>query len=430
MKIQHPKSFKKPAQNTEAPALILDQVFYVNYLHGVDMIKAQRRIFKVSEIVPADYNPRKINKKSMKGLTKSLDKFGYLQDIIVNIRDQKNKIVGGHQRLTALGLPPDEEIECTIVDLSDIQEKALNIALNNKHISGEYTEELKDILSDLSANFEDFEELNFDDLAVEFDFNFEEEPPGDGDNVPEVVEDPVIKLGDLIELGGHRLLCGDSTDKEQVEKLMGGEKADMVFTDPPYGISLIKNKTGKVGGGTKQYPTKEFSKIIDDDKPFDPTFIKNYSDKLIIWGGNYYIDKLENSRCWFIWNKNHPVDRTFCGCELAWTNLDRHSKIYSSTWDGYTKEGESGSKVHPSQKPIKLCADILIDTTEENECILDLFLGSGTTLIACEKTNRKCYGMELDEKYCQVIIQRWCDYTEKTEIKINGETVNWTEYKK
>jgi len=138
------------------------------------MIKPERKIFKAGDLLPADYNPRKIDKKQKQGLEKSLDKFGYLQDIIVNIRDDKNIIVGGHQRLKALNLPKSEEIECTIVDLSETEEKALNIALNNKNISGEYDQEaLEKILSELQ-DWEGFDDLNFDDLVKDFDFDFDE----------------------------------------------------------------------------------------------------------------------------------------------------------------------------------------------------------------------------------------------------------------
>jgi DNA modification methylase len=258
-----------------------------------------------------------------------------------------------------------------------------------------------------------------------------EESEEDRQKADEIPDSPLeihIKTGDLIELGAHRLLCGDSTSAKDVKKLMEKEKADMVFTDPPYGINLIKGKAGKVGGGTKRYPTKEFKQIINDDQEFDPRFMLDYANVAIIWGGNYYANKLSNGRCWFIWDKRHPVDRTFCGCELAWTNLDKHSKIYACVWDGYTKEGESESKKHPSQKPVKLYTDILLDISERSNIILDLFLGSGTTMIACEKTNRRCFAMEIDPQYCQVSVQRWVDFTGQDEIKINGQTVSWSEY--
>lgn len=417
------------------------------------MIKAQRKIFKVSEIVPADYNPRKINKKSLKGLTKSLDKFGYLQDIIVNIRDQKNRIVGGHQRLTALGLPPDEEIECTIVDLSEMQEKALNIALNNKHTSGEYTEGLEDILADLSANFEDFNELNFDDLASEFDFNFDDEPPGDGDDVPDVVEDPVIKLGDLIEMGGHRLLCGDSTKKEDVEKLMDGEEPNTMVTDPPYGVNLDQSWRDKALGNKAL--GKGNASIVENDDRADWFEVWDLfkGDIAYVWHASSFTDVVMDSlrranfeiKQQIIWNKSIMVmgrsDYHFkhepCWYAVRknkthnWLGDRKQTTIWDAAPPNHIMGGSKEDKTdHPTQKPILLYEKAFLNHTNKGEYIYEPFGGSGTSIICAEKLNRRSLTMELDEKYCQVIIQRWCDYTEKTEIKINGEEVNWTEYKK
>ena len=208
------------------------------------MIRPTRQIFSVSDITPASYNPRKISKKQQAGLSASLDRFGYLQDIIVNIRGGLNVIVGGHKRLEALGLPAGEEIECTVVDLSPIEEKALNIALNNRHTAGEYDQDgLEKILIELKEEWAEFDELNFDDLATEFDFDLEpgEEPLGDGDKIPEEPGVVVIKRGDLIELGDHRVLCGDSTDSEQLRLLMDGEKWDCLIFDPPYELEELYN---------------------------------------------------------------------------------------------------------------------------------------------------------------------------------------------
>jgi DNA modification methylase len=248
----------------------------------------------------------------------------------------------------------------------------------------------------------------------------------DEDAVPDVPDEPTTKLGDIYQLGKHRLMCGDSTSIDAVDKLMDGQKADMVFTDPPYGIDVV-NKNGKVGGGTAKYPTAKFSKIIGDSttdtaKEFYNTCIALGFDKFIIWGGNYFTDFLKPNRCWVVWFKNHVTERTFANCELAWTNIDHNAKTYSSTWDGYTKEGESGSKIHPSQKPVKLCADVLQDFTKKENIVFDGFLGSGSTLIVCEKLNRFCYGIELDPKYCDVIVKRWEDFTGKKAVLLT-ETV-------
>lgn len=157
------------------------------------MIKPKRKIFKAGELLPADYNPRKINAKSRQGLEKSLDRFGYLQDIIVNTKT--GNIVGGHQRLKALNLKKSDEIECTVVELSEIEEKALNVALNNRHTSGEYDQEgLEKILSELQ-DWEGFDDLNFDDLVGEFNFNQDIEIKEDTSGIKSSVKDECPKCG-------------------------------------------------------------------------------------------------------------------------------------------------------------------------------------------------------------------------------------------
>lgn len=420
------------------------------------MIKAKRKIFKVSELVPADYNPRKIDKKQRSGLKKSLDKFGYLQDIIVNIRDDKNIIVGGHRRLEELRFDLSEEIECTIVDLNELQEKALNVSLNNRYISGDYDSEgLEKILAELKDGLEDFDELNFDDLAVEYDFSFEEdEQKSDGDNIPEVPETPIIKLGDLIEMGGHRLLCGDSTDINQVERLMEGEKADMVFTDPPYNVAYtsrvfktkIKNDNLNFSDFDR-FINKVFKNIyasmaensvayIFHALPqFNFSQVQNFEweiNNIIIWvkdipafpKGHY---NWQYEPIFFLL-KGQPKWKGDKTQTNVWEVRAIHSAMsHDDNGKKWFSGGLKGLTLHPTQKPIKLAERAI--SNHKCDSVLDLFLGSGSTLIACEKTNHKCYGMELDEKYCQVIIQRWCDYTGKSKIKINGESVDWNEYR-
>lgn len=408
------------------------------------MVKAKRKIFKVSEITPADYNPRKISDKQRSGLKKSLSKFGYLQDIIVNVRNGKNIIVGGHRRLEELGLPQGDEIECTIVDLSERDEKALNVALNNKHTSGEYDpEKLEEILKEIS-DYEDFNDLNLDDLVDEFGLDLSDGNQNEKDDLlPPEPDNVIIKKGDLIELGNHRLLCGDSTCKADVERLMNGEKCDMVFTDPPYGIDVVQwNHVG--GGGPTKFGTvgaknivdaKTYSKIEGDEttetaKKFYLTCFDIGFKNIVLWGGNYFTDFLHPSRCWIVWDKE--MTGNFSEAEMAWTSFSKGGiKVFKFLWNGLSREGnrkdELKGRVHPTQKPVGLFQKIF-ERFDGFKTIYDGFLGSGTTLIACEKTNRKCYGMELDEKYCQVIIRRWCDYTEKDEIKINGKAVSWKAY--
>ena len=375
---------------------------------------------EIGKINPAVYNPRKDLKPGdpeYDKLKKSILEFDIVEPLVWNKRT--GNLVGGHQRLKILKELGIKEVEVSVVDLSEVKEKALNLALNK--IQGEWDlPRLKDLLEELDTGDFDIEITGFDIKEIEDLMNQLYQPEEgliDDDAVPEAVES-ISRRGDLWSLGNHRLLCGDSTLKADVVRLMGGEKADMVFTDPPYGINLIKGASGKVGGGTKQYPTRRFDSIANDNQFFAPNLLFGLSEQLVIWGGNYCADKLPPSRCWFIWDKNHPIDRTFANCELAWTNLDRHSKVFHSTWDGYTKEGEDGSKVHPTQKPIKLFLYILSEI--KGNTVLDLFGGSGSTLIACEKLGRRCYMMEIDEHYCDVIIERWQQYTGNQAVKLDG----------
>lgn len=395
--------------------------------------KAKRKIFKVSDIVPADYNPRNIRKKAMKGLQTSVGKFGYLQDVIVNVRDGKNVIVGGHKRLEAMGLDPLGEIECTVVDLDSKDEKALNVALNSRHISGEFDEKLlNDLLADISEH-ESFNDLNFDDLVLEFGFD-KKRNSGKDDEVPPVHENTVIKVGDLIEMGDHRLLCGDSTDKEQVERLMGGKKADMVFTDPPYSIRYQSKMRTK----TEQFKELKNDDVILDIAPIIEIYSKGW---VFVWTSWKVQDKWINQLSslgyptnMVIWYKPGggmgDLKKTFSTDYEVALVYHRGAELCGKRIGSVWKIGKDGATtyLHPTQKPVELTEEVIDKTTTKLNVVLDIFLGSGSTLIACEKTNRKCYGMELDEKYCQVIIQRWCDFTGIDKIKINGYDASWKKF--
>ena len=187
-------------------------------------------------------------------------------------------------------------------------------------------------------------------------------------------------------------------------------KADLVFTDPPYGISIV-NDNGKIGRGNLA-KNKVYPKVIGDDtteitqKAYD--ILKNISDKLIIWGGNYFTDFLDFSDGWLIWDKRCGMNSNyFADGEMAYCSFHTPVRIYRQLWNGMIREGEHEERVHPTQKPVKMLTEILQDFSNENDTVLDVFGGSGSTLIACEQTKRKCRMMELDEHYCDVIIKRW-----------------------
>lgn len=431
---------------------------------------------KLNDLTPAAYNPRKISDEQLQRLKKSLAEFGDLSGIVFNRRT--GNIVGGHQRLKCL--PPDAKIEKkdlkeksktgTVsqgfiilegekytyreVNWDEATEKTANIAANKQ--GGEWDDDkLASLLQELSnMPIFDSDLIGFDTKEIdELISQITGEGQIDDDEIPEVDGETITKTGDLYILGNHRLLCGDATKKEDVERLMGGKKADMVFTDPPYGINIVKgNKLGgkgtigssnknKIGrmrqpggkskgtvGGKGIIKPRLYRHIINDDKPFDPSFLMELAPTIILWGGNCYASRLPNSNGWLVWDKGTSPNTTFSACELAYTNKGNHIKKYEHRWSGMCRAGgrkeELQDRVHPTQKPVGLITQILIDY--EGSLVLDLFLGSGSTLIACEKTNRICYGMEIDPYYCDVIVTRYHKYTGINKIIRNGEKIEWT----
>jgi site-specific DNA-methyltransferase (adenine-specific) len=204
---------------------------------------------------------------------------------------------------------------------------------------------------------------------------------------------------------------------------MNGEKADMVFTDPPYGIKAV-SKNGTVGGENLCKPGI-YSEIIGDDtintaKEFYNTCISFGFKKFIIWGGNYFTSFLPPAACWIIWDKRGNMNSdNFADGEIAWTSFNSPVRIKKQVWRGMIKEGEHDKRIHPTQKPVKICAE-LIDEYSDGD-IFDGFLGSGTTMVASHQLNRKCYGMELDPKYCQVILDRMMKLDSELTVKVNGK---------
>jgi len=252
------------------------------------------------------------------------------------------------------------------------------------------------------------------------------EPKPEDYQIPEIDKIKTdIQTGDIYGLGKHRLMCGDATNHEDVLCLMNGQKADMVFTDPPYGIKILTKK-GKIGFRGKSKPTI-FAPIRGDDKPFNPSHLFDLAPKLVFFGANYYANKLPNSSCWLVWDKKALETQRlqFADCELLWTNIPKPSRIYRCVWRGFYREGEGNltPRLHPAQKPLKLLTEVITDYTNNPDIILDPYGGSGSTLIACEQTGRHCHMMEIDARYCQVIINRWEKYTGQKAEKLvkNGE---------
>ena len=230
-----------------------------------------------------------------------------------------------------------------------------------------------------------------------------------------------IQRGDMFQLGVHRLLCGDATNKDDVLKLVGSDKVNLVLTDPPYGIK-IQHKDGGIGGAGvnsfigKKYERNKFYKKFQGDEDINTAknnyaIVKDISDVQIIWGGQYFVHFLPVSGGWLFWDKERPSKLKFGAGELAWCSNYTRVKKYSQKSNSCILQGTRVlnpiPRLHPTQKPVELHMKILEDFSKPNDVILDCFGGSGTTLIACNETNRKCLIMEISPDYCQIIINRY-----------------------
>jgi DNA modification methylase len=367
----------------------------------------------LNQIKPYEKNAKTHPKKQIDLLAENIKRFGFTTPCLV---DKDNNLIAGHGRLEAVKTLGWTDVPCVRMEnLTEDEVKALRLADNKLAEMSEWdmalvTDELKELDDDL------LDLTGFDkDLIVE--------PDEADDEVPDVPEEPQSKLGDLYELGGHRVLCGDSTKIEDVERLMDGKKADMVFTDPPYGMRLDTDYS-KMGGSKTKY-----DKIIGDDADFDISFIFSILPSPIyyIWGAEYLYDTIPNFKqgSLVVWAKrqSEAENKVFGSAyELCWV----FPKIKKEIWfiRGINQSSERLG-AHPTQKPTELGVRAIKDRTEEGNLIGDLFLGSGSTLIASEKTGRICYGMELDPKYADVIVQRYVDYTGNATIKKNGEEIIW-----
>lgn len=369
----------------------------------------------ISALKPYEKNTRKHQKKDVDNIAKSIEKYGMCDAI--GIWGEQNIIVEGHGRMLACKQLGMTEVPVVRLDhLTDEQRREYAIAHN---ATAELSEWDLDILPDELADL-DLGDFDFD-FGIEVE---EEETEIVEDEAPEVDEDaePITKLGDIWQLGRHRLMCGDSTDKETVEMLMDGKKADMVFTDPPYGVDYegINNDSRS---GLEDLLTSAF---------------ENYKENCIE-GASVYC--FHSDKCADIF---HNVFRSFCHfssmiiwekqslvlsqgdyqsihepCLYGWFDNGTHrffgDRKQTSVWQFDRKSIEG----HTTPKPIGFICKALENSSKKNEKVLDLFGGSGSTLIACEQLDRICYMMELDPKYCDVIIKRWETLTGEKAVLIN-----------
>ena len=400
---------------------------------------------KVTELLPAEYNPRKDLKPGdpeYEKLKRSLEQFGDVEPVIWN--KTTGRVVGGHQRLKVLQDLGETEIECVIVELSEEKEKALNIALNK--ISGEWdTEKLGLLIADLQgADFDvsltGFDQNEIDDL---FKDSVKDGIHDDDFDVEEELKKPAItKAGDIWTLGRHRLICGDSTKAETYELLMAGKKANMVLTDPPYNVNYQGSDGKKIQNDNME--NTAFYQFLYD------AFInieKNMADDASIYVFHADTEGLNFRKAFHdagfylsgccIWKKNSlvlgrsPYQWIHEPCLFGWKQKGKHQwyagRKETTVWE-YDKPKKNGE--HPTMKPIALLAYPIMNSSMSNTLILDPFGGSGSTLIACEQSDRSCYTAELDEKYCDVIVKRYIEQVGSSEgvsVQRDGLTYQFSE---
>lgn len=374
------------------------------------------------QLIPYAKNAKQHPPEQVERIANSIRRFGWQQPIVV---DRDNVVIIGHGRLFAAKELMLDSVPVVYADnLTEDEVNALRLADNKTNESAWDFSALEEELAALDIAGIDMTQFGFDDLSAIGGATSEitEDEP------PEVPEEPKAKRGEIYRLGNHRLMCGDSTNRDDIEKLMDGEQAELLLTDPPYGINAVERGGHNDGkkAGHQIARDKKYAPIIGDSTTetakanFEIT--REFSSNQVVFGGNYFTNFLPPSRCWIVWDKK--VAGSFADGELAWTSFDKNLRIYGFLWSGMRREGnreyEGKERVHPTQKPVGMLANILKDFSEENDLILDCFGGSGSTLIACEQTGRKCYMMELDPHYIDVIIQRWENLTGQKAELIRG----------
>ena len=405
----------------------------------------------IMDLVFAGYNPRKDLKPGdieYESIRRSIREHGYVDPVIIN---SDNTIIGGHQRVNVLRDEGDDEIGVIVVDLDKNREKALNLALNK--ITGSWDDEA---LASLLVELKDLDtETGFSDEEVYKlleDLGKSTSKDDEFDVVDELdeIEIPRTIRGDRYLLGNHILFCGDSIDENDVRVLMGGVEADMVFTDPPWNVDYaeVGHNESKRGILNDSMSTEEFHTFLNSVFSNMGKVVKAGCMTYVVmstseWGSLMNV----MDQCGYHWS----TTIIWVKDSLVLARKDYHTR-YEPIWYGW-REGSSRlipledrtqsdvweidrpkrSDEHPTMKPVPLVARAVMNSSKPGDVVLDLFGGSGTTLIACEEVGRSCHIMELDPKYCDVIVRRWEHMTGKKAIleregENNGESENWGNY--
>jgi len=421
----------------------------------------------IADLDPAPYNPRAISPEALSGLQASVERFGLVEPVVWN--KSTGHVVGGHQRLKVLQALGETETQVVVVDLPEADEKALNVALNSPAIAGEFTPELPALIAEIEAALPDLaDELRFDDLAAEMKHLLADLEPEQGqtdpDDVPEPPADPVTRQGDLYVIGGHRLICGDSMDPATLARLMDGQQAALYMTDPPYGVGYDgtahpQNQRDKQRGREPGSQNRDWSDDYQDLDAWDHFGDQAEFETFLVDVFKTALPHVAEAAAWYTWHASATSDcfrrawdevgiryhqmiqwvkPTFVlgfamwnyrsePCLMGWRQGhkpaaysidDEKSNVWEVDWEGRARCTDG---LHPTQKPTRLFELPMLKHTRPGAICLETFAGSGSQVIAAERLGRRCFAVELNPRFCDVIVQRWEQFTGQTAMRIPGE---------
>jgi DNA modification methylase len=414
---------------------------------------------QLSTLMPAPYNPRTISPEALAGLRGSVERFGLVEPVVWN--RATGHVVGGHQRLRVLQAMGETETQVVVVDLLEAEEKALNVALNNPSIAGEFTPELHALLAEIEATLPDLSDLlRFDDLADQMKHLLAELEPSDGltspDDVPEPPEIPVTQPGDLWVLGAHRIICGDSADVRVLARLMDGAQAALYSTDPPYGVgydgtnhpqNTAAKEAGKEPGSQNHDWSAEYWDHYADAAEFEQMLEGVFRTAAF---------HVAEDAAWYCWHASATAqsflrawERTgiryhqtitwvkpaavlgFCmwnyrsePCLMGWRQShkppaypidDERTNVWEVDWEGKARCTDG---LHPTQKPTRLFELPMLKHTRPGAICLETFSGSGSQIIAAERLGRRCFAVERLPAFVDVAVRRWESFTGQTAVRL------------
>lgn len=404
----------------------------------------------LADLSPAPYNPRQISEEALAGLRASLERFGTVQPVIWN--RQTGHVVGGHQRIKALQEMGDTETDVVVVDLPEIEEKALNVALNNPAIAGEFTVDIHALIAELTGELPDLAAaLRLPDLSKLMDDMLADLNQGTGNTDPDAVpvapSVPITQRGDLWILGDHRLMCGDSALSGDVRQLMNGERAELMNTDPPYGVAYANEDRPNPGVAKPRVANDALSD--ESLQSFLESCFHAAAGEALAITAAWYLWHAHLTQGFFaaaaaadvvlhrqiIWVK--PVLLLGRGhyhwkhepCFMGWVRGHQPpdygegagERTQTTVWEvGSVSHAERKEFNHATPKPVALFTVPLVKHTKPGAVCYEPFAGTGPQFIAAEQTSRKCYGMEISPVYCDVIVRRWEEYTGKIATRVSA----------